>query len=432
MPRADLPVSLLLRALPELPDFAVLRRAILAASAADPRAEWAGSRSYATYEQRVMPIAELGGALRSSYRDGLRRLKRIHRALERAFARVADDEGDEAVSELLALGEAAEHDDHWQDAVAFYQLAMDLCGIAATEPRTEILALRRAARARLRAGQMIEAEAFYRASFGYAEAHADTESQVIALIGLGNIASLQGRWSGAASQYQNALQRATSDHAQLRGQIHINLSMTARELHEHGQARTHLDQARSLWEDLTPDDRAVWFNNSGLLHIALGQLDDAETAFADALEQAPGHFDCAMIFDNLAEIATLRDQWARAELYARRAEEHALTVGSQRALAEAYLRLGRLHRARRDANAVGFFEQAVAIARNGPYPAVEARAHHEYALFRRELGDLDDARGELLQAIALFSEIGAHAAETTARTDLAALENPLSGLADGA
>jgi tetratricopeptide (TPR) repeat protein len=407
MPRADLPLSLLLRALPDLPDFAVLRRAFLAASAVDPRAEWAGSRSYATFEQRVLPIGELTAALRSSYRDGMRRLTRIHRALERAFQHVADDRGDDAVRELVTLGEAAERGDQWQDAVAFYQLAIDLC----------------AARARLRAGQMIEAEAFYRASFGHAEAHDDRAGQVVALTGLGNIASLQGRWEIAATHYQNALQRTTPAHTQLRGQIHINLSMTARERREHPQAHNHLDQARSFWDDLTADDRAVWFNNLGLLHIALNQLDDAETALADALEQAPGHFDCAMIFDNFAEIATLRGQWARAELYARRAEEHALTVGSQRALADAYLRLGGLHRARRDANAVGFFEQAVEIARRGPFPVVEARAHHEYGLFRRDLGDLDDARGEFQRAITLFAEIGAHAAATAARADLATLEN---------
>ena len=68
MARPDLPVSLLLRVVPDLAELAVLRRAILAASSADERRAWAGSASYATYEQRVLSLGEMSAAIRNSYR----------------------------------------------------------------------------------------------------------------------------------------------------------------------------------------------------------------------------------------------------------------------------------------------------------------------------------------------------------------------------
>lgn len=422
MLRPDLPVELLLRAVPDLSEFAILRRAILAASSADPRAEWAGSNDYATYEQRVLSLGRIGDAIRTSYGQSVRRVRRTHRALRRAFSALALDQGERAVDEILALGAAAEKDDHWQDAVAFNELAILFCTVAGAPPEQYVLALRRAARARVRAGDMNAADAHYRASLAAAETIHDTESIVIALTGLGNIASLQGRWNAATASYRQALDRASEHYPQRRGPAYINLSMTARERGDLDDARRWLDHARELWDATSPADRAVWCNNLGLLHLAENDLDRAETAFADALEQAPQQFDRAMIFDNLAELCFRRGQWVRAELYARRAEEYALSVGSDRALADAYLRLGRLHRDRNDANAVGFFEQAILIARRGPYPMTEARARREYALFRRDLGDFDDALGHLQEAIRLFHDLGAEDAEASARSELNSLE----------
>src|SRR5690606_27396946 len=67
MPRPELPVSLLLRTVPNLAELAVLRRALVAASSADARQTWSGSASYATYEQRVLSLGEMGAAIRASY-----------------------------------------------------------------------------------------------------------------------------------------------------------------------------------------------------------------------------------------------------------------------------------------------------------------------------------------------------------------------------
>ncbi len=421
MARPDLPVSLLLRAVPDLAEFAALRRTILAASSTDARREWAGSASYATYEQRVLSLGEIGAAIRASYTESVRRSRRIHRALRRALAAVALDEGARAVREIIALGTAAEEQDDWQDAVAFHELALFLCGVVASDPAQHVLAQRCAGRARLRAGDLRGAQAHYHAALADADAYDLLEHQIVALTGLGNLASLQGRWRDAEQAYRTALARAATAFPVLRGQLCINLSMTAREQGAGDDAARWLGEARLLWEELGSADRAVWFNNQGLLHLYGGRLEAAETAFADALEEAPGQFDVAMLYENLAEVCTRRGQMPRAEAYARRSEEYALSVGSDRALAEAYLRLARIHLQRRDASAIGFFEQAVAVARRGPFPLVQARAHLEYGRYRRSLGDLDDARLHLEEAVRIFADLGAHEAERRASEELETL-----------
>lgn len=421
MARPDLPVSLLLRAVPDLAELAVLRRAIMAASSADERRTWTGSASYATYEQRVLSLGEMSAAIRSSYRESVQRTRRIHRALRRAMASIALDEGERAIRDVGALAAAAEEQDHWQDAVAFHELALTLCDIVNGDPALRIRAQRSAGRARLRAGDLVTAEAHYRAALDAARLHDLTEHRVIALTGLGNLASLQGRWSDAEEHYRAALRDAGDGFPALRGQIWINLSMTAREQGNVEGAGHALGSARDVWDDLGSADRAVWFNNRGLLHLHAGRLDAAETAFADALEQAPGQFDVAMIYENLAEVCTRRGHVERAEAYARSSEEYALSVGSDRALAEAYLRLARLHRQRQDAGAVAFFEQAVSVARRGPFPLVQARAHLEYARYRRELGDDAEARRHYAEAVRLFGELGAVDAGQAAAAELSAL-----------
>ena len=396
----------------------MLRRAILAASSADASRTWTGSASYATYEQRVLSLGEISSAIRSSYRDTVQRTRRIHRTLRRAMAAIALDEGARAIDDIIALAVAAEEEDHWQDAVAFHELAMTLCDIVGADPAVRVLAQRSAGRTRLRAGDLAMAEQHYRGALDAARLHDLGSHQVVALTGLGNLASLQGRWSVAEEQYRMALRQAGDDFPAQRGQLWINLSMTAREQGDVERARQALAHAREVWDDLAPADRAVWFNNQGLLHLHAGRLEAAETAFADALEQAPGQFDVAMIYENLAEVCMQRGQVQRAEAYARSSEEYALSVGSDRALAEAYIRLARLHRERHDAGAIAFFEQAVAVARRGPFPLVQARAHLEYARYRRELRDEADARSNYEEAVRLFRDLGAVDAAQAAATEL--------------
>ena len=90
----------------------------------------------------------------------------------------------------------------------------------------------------------------------------------------------------------------------------------------------------------------------------------------------------------------------------RRAEQHALAAASPRALAEVYIRLGRIFRLREDPNGVTFFEKALELCRRHAYPLLEAAACIEYASFRTALGDVDEARAYEQRAHELSAQHG--------------------------
>ena len=95
--------------------------------------------------------------------------------------------------------------------------------------------------------------------------------------------------------------------------------------------------------------------------------------------------------------------------------------GSPRALAEIYTRLGKISRLRSDLNGVTFFEKALEICRERRYPLTEANAYLEYGIFRRTLGDMEEARSYLERARQLCADIGAAQLERVASEQLAQL-----------
>jgi tetratricopeptide (TPR) repeat protein len=269
-----------------------------------------------------------------------------------------------------------------------------------------VLALRRAARAHLALGEPAKALVFYRASAEDAAASGDATGCVIAGTGIGNVLAFQGRWAEAQSAYRAAYDAAVSVDERLRAQLCVNLSLVAREQHRLDEAEGWLAQARGSWDRMSDADRSVWWNNEGLLLMERGDVTRAARAFEDALECAGGHFDRAMIYDNRAELAARAQRVNDALDLSRQAEEHALAAGAPRALAEIYVRMGKLFGLNGDANGVTFFEKALELCRTGGYPLLEGTAHLEYGLFRQSLGEHDDGRPHLLRAREIFGELG--------------------------
>jgi tetratricopeptide (TPR) repeat protein len=270
-----------------------------------------------------------------------------------------------------------------------------------------VLALRRLARVRLAAGEVDEARSLYRAALDQALNTGDRASRIIALTGIGNALSFQGRWSEARAHYDQGLLLCDDADVHLRAQLHINLAMVLRELDQLDEAESHLGRARAAWHVMQPADRCGWYNFTGLVALSRDALDDAEAAFHRALVEATVEFERAMVIDNLVELAIRRHNFTEAADLGRRAERHALAAGSPRALAEIYTRLGRLFRLRGDANGVTFFEKALELCRRHRYPMVEATACAEYASFREMLGDADEARAYSERAALLSREYGA-------------------------
>lgn len=414
----DLPVDSLLRVLPDIAELAPLREAILGASVPDPTDPWASSRAYVTFDKRILPAAQLDEVVRRTAEATHERVERLYRALSGVLAAIAADDAGTATARLVELGQAAEGEERWVDATNYYDLAVRL-----SKPLPDhgplSLALRRLARARFGVGDIEAAFALYRRSCEAATAAEDRRGELAARLGLGNMRSFQGRWAEAQAHYESALALCEEADTRVRGQLYNNLSMVCRERGLLSEAQHWLDRAGPVWVECEERaDRSVWWNNRGLLRLALGDFDQAGAAFHHAFEDAPSHFDRAMVLDNLAELAIRRGLITEAEGAARRAEEYALAAGSPRALAEVYTRLGKVCRLRGDPNGVAFFEKALELCRPRHYPLVEGHAHLEYGLFRRALGEAEEARAYLEEACRVFERLGAVADLERARREL--------------
>ena len=395
----------LLRCLPELPALAPVRETLLGASIADPEKKWASSASYATYEKRVLDADALTSLVQSARERAHAQIDSLFTGLGSLLESAATGDDGSAALRLVHLGEQAEANDQLAESIAFYRTSMQLAAPLA-ERAPLVLALRRAARAYLALGEPGEALTCYRASAEDAAAAQDRVGCIIAGTGMGNVLAFQGRWTDAQRAYRAAYDATLPADEQLRAQLCVNLSLVAREEQRLDEAGTWLEQARQSWEQMSEADRSVWWNNEGLLLMERGDITRAARSFEDALDSAAGHFDRAMIHDNRAELAARAGRLTDALDLSRQAEEHALAAGAPRALAEIYVRMGKLFGMNRDANGVTFFEKALELCRAGQYPLLEGTAHLEYGIFRGALGEQEDGVPHLLRAREIFLDLG--------------------------
>jgi tetratricopeptide (TPR) repeat protein len=414
-------VRQLIELLPDLVEFDALRQCLQRASSEDAAQQWASRAEYSTVDRRVVAHAALGSVLASAESEMRARLKRLYEAATIAFTALSGNDSDQKAHQLIELGERAEGSEQWRDAIAYYLLAHGITRNS-TNLATRALVLRRVGRSALNIGDFSRAAHFYSMSLATAATVSDAAGQIIAATGLGNVASYQGRWREADDWYSNALTLCAAGNARERAQLLVNRSMATREQHLFDEARSYLEDAAKLWNDLTPGDRAGWYNNMGLLLMAQGEMDDAETCYTQALDSDPDQYHRAMVLDNLAELALRRGNFETAAARCREAETVALTHGSPRALAEVYMRLGRISAQRQDANGVAFFDKALEITRDKQYPLLNGDVCYEYARFRSQLGDSQAARSLFEQALAVYAELGA-------ATKVGVVQGELAGLA---
>jgi tetratricopeptide (TPR) repeat protein len=400
------PLDRLLQVLPAIPELGSLRESLLAVSEPDPALAWSSTLRYATYDKRVVPPAALAAAVAAAREAATQRVARLYGGIQAVLQAALEEDDGALVAGLIELGEAAEAAGEEREASACYTVAASLSAPLA-DRSSLMLALRRLARARLARGELETARALYRASLEQATLMDDVEGRAIALTGVGNVLMLQGGWHEAADHYAIALQQCAAGPARLRGQLQTNLATVAREEGRLADAADWLDVARGAWSDFTDADRCGWHNLAGLVALSRADHETATSHFAVALELAPGDAEAAMVLDNVAELALLRERFDDAEASGRRAEQHALAAGSPRILAEIYTRLGMICSARMDANGVTFFEKALELAVQHDYPLLEATACTAYAAFRARLGDDDEAHAYRARAEALTARASA-------------------------
>lgn len=406
MERRDLPIGLLLRILRDLPELTPLREAILSASTRATQARGPG-RAHETIARRVLPLDRVEDLVQQASRSVHQRVRYLYEGLDNLLHALAAGDRGAAVDQLLALADAAQAGEQWAHARPYLELAVEVAE-PSSDRRPLARALRHHARLLWNLGEAGPACSLYSHSLAAAQAAGDRLAQIKAYTGLGNVRSFQGRWAEAQSHYQDALALCTDAPPLVRGQLCNNLSIVARERDLWVEAEHWLEQAARIWQELpSPVDLSVWHNSRGMLHLARGEAEQAETAFYRAFEYAPTHFDRAMVLDNLAELALRQGRFADAETAARRAEEHALAAGSPRALAEVYLRLGKIARLQGDASGATFFVQALELCGDRRYPLLEGTVHLEYGLFQRSVSDAEAARQSIERARALFADCGA-------------------------
>lgn len=396
----------LLRVLPDVPDLAPLREALLGASTPDPGLEWASAGHYTTYDKRIVDAGALAKALADGRAAALQQVERSYQGAAALLTAVASGSGAAVVEQLIEAGSRAESAGDLHHAASWYAVAARMS--AALHDRSPlILALRRLARARLAQGAVTDAAALYRGSLEQATLASDDAARAIALTGIGNALSFQGAWEQARTHYEQALALQPDDAIVARAQLQVNLAMVAREQARRLEARAWLDEARAGWEQLGNAERSGWHNEAGMLALSLGELAEAERELHHSLELGAGSdFVQAMVLDSLAAVAIAGGQLASAEMTARRAEQHALLAGSPRALAEIYTRLGIIFRLRGDANGVTFFEKALELCQQHGYAWLEAVASREYGAFRATLGDHEEASAWDARARDLFEQTG--------------------------
>ena len=410
----------LLGALPESGDLASLRAALLSASVVDLSRLWSSANAYATYDKRVLSPHALEQAVAAAARSAHTRVDAMYGALGRVLVALSANDLERAASELITVGEQLETEENAPAARSWYETAERIAaqgGIAEARAR----ALRYLAVLHVNSGAVDEADARYRTSLEQAAASGDHEGQVIALTGLGIVAGYQGQSRDALAHFATALELCAGEFPRRQAQLYINMAALLSEDGHFEEASARLGDASALWAHLSEADRCAWYNSRGLLALNRGDIQMAEGILHQALAGAHSEFERAMVLDNLAELFVRQGNLSEAEAFARSAEEAALRAGSPRALAEIYIRLGKIFRLRGDPNGVTFFEKAVEICRHRRYPHTEANAYLEYGLFRRLHGDTEEARSYFERARQLFGDVGAARLQRVAEDHLTQL-----------
>lgn len=410
------PLELFFRALPTQVDPGHLRKELLRVSAIDESQTWAHSSAYVTYDKRVLTPSALSEACAAAAQNARAALDHYFGAIRTILTAVMHGDDRHAVHELIRLGESAEADEDAPSALGWYRSALAICQESASGGVRTLL-LRRLGRASLTLGDFEDARRYYGDSLSCAEFENDVAGQVVAHTGLGNIAGYQGFFVDALEHIHSALRTCGEAFPELRGPLLINGAVMCMELGQLDAAAASIAEASTLWASMSAADQSSWYNCRGMISLRRGELEVAEAMLQQALNVAPTEFQRAMALDNLADLFIQQGHSQLAESFARAAEEAALRAASPRALAEIYVRLGKIMRMRGDGNGVTFFEKALEICRLRSYPYLQASAWLEYGIFRLHLGEDEEARALLNDAAKLFDELGAtrlaqHAAET--------------------
>lgn len=274
-------------------------------------------------------------------------------------------------------------------------------------------------------GHVLDAVSVYTAARQAAQETGDFGAEAAALVALGSVSRVRGRYQQAASYHEQALTlfRRTGDRI---GQARTlnSLGLVANHLGEYTTAIQHYQQSLSLYRDAGDrNGQAVELNALGGIADQRGDSEQAVGYFRQALalfRETGYESGEAMALGNLGVMTGRLDSHQEAADYLLQALALFRKVGSRRgeALALGYLanvdrHLGRLPQA------YDRQLQSLEICREIGDPAAEAEAHHSLGEVLLAAGRLADARAEYGVALRMASQIGHKQGQAYAHDGLA-------------
>lgn len=389
-----------------------VRLSLAGAAVPDPEKEWDGSRAYATIDKRIVSLPEVEGVLdeaENALQQYVKSLFSTFRPLLRTYWAGQDAE---AADHLIRLGEQQEQIGRHRKARQCFETALAV-SLPLTDKRTQIVTLRRIARASQALGDLNEALRYYQRSAELARDAGALSHEVIAETGIGNVLAIQGRWSDSEAYYRIALDHAEvvqgDDSLDLQcAQLYNNLGMITTRQDSLADAERWFARALESWATIdSPVDLAVCYHNQGLLRKKEGRQKEARALFMEALALPISSSLRTALAIDLAESYLKDGMLLEAEEWGREAEQHAIAARSPYFLGRMYHGLGNIARARADANGITFFEKALEIARHNELPLLEGETLTDYALLRSQIGGTEEAVSYLERAREIFDGLGA-------------------------
>jgi tetratricopeptide (TPR) repeat protein len=422
--RIEATVEKLLRLLPDVDELELLRLTIIGAAVPDPGKTWESSSDVSTVDKRIVSADEVDRAVREAEEALRDHIASLYEGLRPVFRCFFEGREDEAVRQLVTLGEQLEGRGRLKAARECYSTALNL-SFPLLDKAPQILALRRIGRVSLHLGDFVEAALHYERSAQLARDAGETRGEVVARTGYGNVLAWQGRWAEAERHYREALELLEAvDGEQVsleRAQLFNNLGNIATWLERLDLAEQLLGQALSMVESLDSTvDLAICHLHRAHLRERQERFGDARQAYESALRLPIPHSLQSGVATDLAELCANEGHLTQAQEWGRVAEEHAIRAGSAYTLGRMYQARGNIARAIGDEDGFTFFEKALEIARDKGYPFLEAETLTEYAELRRQTGGIEEAEAYLERARELFIQLGL--TQNLARADRALAE----------
>lgn len=401
-----------LRLVPELEVLAPLRALLVSTSQPDDARAWASSGPYLTVGKRQLELGELRREVTPLLRRIGEHVSSLYDAVVEALEKEVRGEGADAVRALLRGGEREESVDRCVQALAWYELAVELAE-GLHDRGAEIEALLKLGALSEQVARYAEGARAYQRAFALAEAEFDAAGTMRAGQGLGDMALAQGSYAGAESWYARGLSVAEAASDDLRvAELHRDLAEVLRRKGDLEGAAARLRRARQILEPLEQwRELARAWDVEGMLEAQRGGPEGALAAFGEALA-------CIRRLDSeprlevsvrihLAELYLRLERLLEAEDEIRRAEGIAIVHNLEQRLIRVYAMMGRLAGRRGDEAGFVFFEKALELCRaSGPNPFLLGEVHLEYGTFRSELGDGEEAVAHLEQARRIFESLG--------------------------